>query len=256
MKPTTMAGKKILATAAVAALLFATGCQANNDSENGPSPEATEQQTVTEQASPTVTETATEGGEESPAATEGTAGLESAKGEPVSTTNGAFTITPVGDWTAELEEKGGSPQEGYDRVESINLAYGDTAEGSVDTGVITDLDGKPFEAEPLNSWRLEHLDVPGSEDETYLVEKLIFNDVARQWNWSAAIVSKTPADQSEFDGRAYLVERKPSAAFIFLRNLAKTSGEASKQEAQEFTTSPARDEAIEMLKNFEAEPKA
>lgn len=252
MKMTNPQRKKILATSAVAALLFATGCQTNNAGDDTPSPDVSEQQTVTEQVSPTVTETATE------TATETTEGTESefTKGEPISTTNGAFTITPVGDWQAELEEKGESPLEGYDKVETIHLKYGDTAEGSVETGVITDLDGVPLEQERLNSWRLEHLDVPGGDNETYLVEKLTFHDTEDKWVWSASIVSKTPDDESEYDGVAYLVERKPSAAFIYVSSVAASTGEESKAEAQEFQKSQARDEAIEMLKTFEAEPKA
>ncbi|MFC0581590.1 hypothetical protein [Micrococcoides hystricis] len=254
-------GKKILATSFAAALLFATGCQANGTNGDA-SPQTTEQQTVTESA-PVVTETATENAETAANDQDGTdqsgdAGSE--QGEPVSTSNGGYTITPVGEWEANLKQIDDPQQEGYDPVEDIELAH-PAGSGAVSTGVITSGDvAPPEDVENLNSTRLEELDDPNNEDagETYLIEQIIKPQPAEDgqeepYRWHAAIVTKGEGQESEFDATMYSNSRLPSGAFISVSSKPDTTGDASKEEAENFAKSGARDDAIEMLKTLKVE---
>ncbi|MFC0581589.1 hypothetical protein [Micrococcoides hystricis] len=255
-KTTPKHGKKVLATSFAAALLFATACQADGGGNDNASPEATEQQTVTEQATPTVTETETadtetDAPEESTESPENSS--EFTKGDPVSTSNGGYTITPVGDWTATLNKKGEPQADGYDPEEDIVLK-GPSAEGVITTGVITDLDGPPPEsAEKFNSWRLEHLDTDEVDGDTYLVEHTVKDPETGDFVWMARIVTKTDQDESEYEAKGYLNNRQPSGAFISVQNTDGASGEQGLEDARGFQTSKSRDEVIEMLKTFEIE---
>lgn len=260
-------GKKVLTTSFATALLFVSACQADDGGDDGTSPEATEQQTVTEAAAESETETAdTEtGAPEESADTETSAPEESTEGtedstefttgEPVSTSNGGYTITPVGDWTATLEKKGEPQQEGFDPEEDIILE-GPSADGVISTGVITDLDGPPPESvENFNSWRLENLDMEGVEGETYLVEQTIKDPETGNYRWTARIVTKTEHDESEYEATGYLNNRQPSGAIITVQNNDGADGEQGIEDARGFQTSKSRDELIEMLQTLEVEPR-
>lgn len=243
-------GNKLLATSFAATLLFATACQADAGGNDNASSEASEEQTVTEtETASTETSAPAENTESSDNTSEST------KGEPVSTSNGAYTITPVGGWTATLEKKGEPQQEGFDPQEDIILK-GPSADGAINTGIITDLDGPPAESvENFNSWRLEDLDMEGVEGETYLVEQTIKDPETGDYKWVARIVTKTPHDESEYHAKAYLNNRQPSAAFIMVRNNDNASGKQGIEDARGFQTSKSRDEVIEMLKTLKVEPR-
>lgn len=242
----------LLALAAASTLFFAVGCQANDQQRpteeqtspaTSPTPETSspiESPTATH-ASPTPTDEATETTENS-----------TQQGEPVSTTNGAYTMTPVGDWAIELSPEGGPIYDEQDPQDILKMTEpSGQGQGEAYFGFITAFEEAPGTEtiEDLESTPLPELD--SANGQAYLIEK-INTDPDGIYYYDAVVATVGPDAETESDARIFYSDREVGA-FINLTYKAEAPGEAGLAEVREFLDSQLRTDAVEMLSSLTVE---